>query len=93
MKIVVIGGTGLLGHEAVDVALSRGHEVTSLDINDAHGESWFTKKAKSIVGNVFEMTEDEIYEVLKGYDAMVYAVGPDDRYIPSEPAYGYFKLR
>ncbi len=93
MKIIVIGGTGLLGHEAVEVALLDGHEVTSLDINDAKGETWFTKEAKSLVGNVFEMTEDEICEVLKGYDAMVYAVGPDDRVIPSEPAYGFFKLR
>lgn len=93
MKIIVIGGTGLLGHEAVKCALSRGHEVTSLDINDAHSESWFTKEAKTLVGNVFTMTEDEICEVLKGYDAMVYAVGPDDRVIPNEPAYGFFKLR
>ncbi len=93
MKIIVIGGTGLLGHEAVEVAISRGHEVTSMDINDAKSETWFTKEAKSVIGNVFNMTEDEICESLKGYDAMVYAVGPDDRFIPSEPAYEYFKLR
>ncbi len=93
MKIIVIGGTGLLGHEAVEFAIKEGHEVTSMDINDAKGEEWFTKEAKSVIGNVFEMTEDEICEKLKGYDAMVYAVGPDDRVIPTEPAYGYFKLR
>ncbi len=93
MKIIVIGGTGLLGHEAVKDAISKGHEVTSLDINDAQSETWFTKEAKTLVGNVFTMTEDEICETLKGYDAMVYAVGPDDRVIPNEPAYGYFKLR
>ncbi len=93
MKIMVIGGTGLLGHEAVEVALERGHEVTSMDINDAQGETWFTKKANYEIGNVFEMTEEEICKKLKGYDAMIYAVGPDDRVIPSEPAYGYFKLR
>lgn len=93
MKIIVIGGTGLLGHEAINIALERGHEVTSMDINDANSEEWFTKKAKSVIGNVFEMTEDEICEALKGYDAMVYAVGPDDRVIPREPAYGFFKLR
>lgn len=93
MKIIVIGGTGLLGHEAVEYALSQGHEVTSMDINDAKSEEWFTDKAKSVIGNVFTMTEEEITQKLTGYDAMVYAVGPDDRFIPSEPAYGYFKLR
>ena len=31
MKIIVIGGTGLLGHEAVEYALSQAHEVTSME--------------------------------------------------------------
>ena len=34
MKIIIVGGTGLLGHEAAKVALERGHEVTSLAIPD-----------------------------------------------------------
>ena len=64
MKIIVIGGTGLLGHEAVEYALSQGHEVTSMDINDAKSEEWFTNKAKSVIGNVFTMTEEEMPALL-----------------------------
>lgn len=93
MNIIIVGGTGLLGHEATRVALERGHKVTSLDINDANLETWYTKEAKVIIKDVFEATEDELTEIFKGYDAMVYAVGPDDRYTPAEPAYPYFKLR
>lgn len=93
MKIIIVGGTGLLGHEATKVALERGHEVASLAIPDADAEKWYPKEAKNIVGDVFSMTEDEICDVMKGYDAMIYAVGPDDRVTPAEPAYPFFKLR
>lgn len=93
MKIMIVGGTGLLGHEATKVALERGHEVTSLAIPDADAEKWYPKEAKIVVGDVFAMTEEEICEAMKGFDAMIYAVGPDDRVTPKEPAYGFFKLR
>ncbi len=91
MKIMVFGGTGLLGHEAVSVALERGHEVTAMDINDAKAEEWFSKEVNYVCGNIFTMTEEELTEALKGYDGMVYAVGPDDRYISSIPFYDYCK--
>ena len=36
------------------------------------------------------MTDEEIQEIFKGYDAMVYRLGPDDRVIPKAPAYEFF---
>jgi hypothetical protein len=33
-------------------------------------------------GDIFKMTDEELVDVFKGYDAMVYAVGPDDRVTP-----------
>ena len=41
MKIMIVGGTGLLGHEAAKVALERGHEVTSLAIPDVPMDGWY----------------------------------------------------
>lgn len=95
MNIIIVGGTGLLGSAATKVALERGHSVTSLAIDDANADTWYTKDATSLIGDVFEMSEDEIYEIFKNgsYDALVYAVGPDDRYSPHEDAYKYFHLR
>ncbi len=93
MKIMVIGGTGLLGHEAVKVALERGHQVTAMDINDAKAEEWLTKDATYVIGNVFEASEEELCEQMKGFDGIVYAVGPDDRFIPSIPFLDYFRPR
>lgn len=92
MNIIIIGGTGLLGNQATNVALERGHSVSSLAVEDAHAEEWYSKDAKSYTGDVFSMTEDELYNFFKegGYDAMIYAVGPDDRYSPHEDAYNFF---
>lgn len=95
MNIIIVGGTGLLGNEATKVALERGHSVTSLTIDDAKADEWYTKEATSLLGDVFELSEDELYELFKkgGYDALVYAVGPDDRYSPHENAYAFFHKR
>jgi len=55
---------------------------------------WFPKDKVGVsYGNVFEMSHDDLVEVFKGYDAMVYAVGPDDRIIPKAPAYDFFHFR
>ena len=95
MNLIIIGGTGLLGHEATLVALEKNIDVTSLAIDDADAASWYPKEAKSLVGDVFTLTEDELYEIFKegAYDALIYAVGPDDRINPPENAYKFFHKR
>ena len=93
MKIMIVGGTGLLGHEAAQVALERGHDVTSLAIPDVPMDGWYPEQIKTLEGDVFKLTQAELAEIFKGYDAMIYAVGPDDRITPNEPAYEFFKDR
>ena len=93
MKIMIVGGTGLLGHKAAQVALERGHDVTSLAIPDVPMDGWYPEQIKTLEGDVFKLTQAELAETFKGYDAMIYAVGPDDRITPNEPAYEFFKLR
>ena len=93
MKNIIVGGTGLLGHEAANVALERGHEVTSLAIPDVPMDGWYPEQIKTLEGDVFELSQAELARIFKGYDAMIYAVGPDDRITPAEPAYEFFKLR
>ena len=93
MKIMIVGGTGLLGHQAAEVALERGHEVASLAIKDIDLGKWYPEAVKVVEGDCFKMTEDELEKVFEGYDAMIYAVGPDDRVTPREPAYEFFKTR
>jgi len=91
MKVFIVGGTGFLGYYATLEFLKRGHEVDTMALPDIPLGDWFPKDKVGVsYGNVFEMSHDDLVEVFKGYDAMVYAVGPDDRIIPKAPAYDFF---
>ena len=94
MKVFIVGGTGFLGYYATLEFLNRGHEVTTISLPDIELGDWFPKDQVEVkYGNVFKMPHDELVELFHGYDAMVYAVGPDDRYTPKAPAYEFFYER
>ncbi|MEG2457083.1 MAG: hypothetical protein RSB08_04605, partial [Clostridia bacterium] len=95
-KVFIFGGTGFLGYYSALLFLKKGIAVDTLALpvkDDAAltgvGD-WFPKEVGLKYGNLFDMTEAELTELLKGYDGMVYAVGPDDRVIPKAPAYDFF---
>lgn len=93
MKIMIAGGTGLLGFHTILAGLGKGHSFGSLAIPDLELGGWFPGEVDVRTGNVFEMTEAELKDVFLGYDAMVYALGPDDRVVPPAPAYDFFHAR
>jgi dihydroflavonol-4-reductase len=93
MKVFIVGGTGFLGYYATLEFLRRGHSVSTLSIPDVELGSWFPKDVKVDYGDIFKMSRDELVKVFQGFDAMVYAVGPDDRVTPKAPAYQFFHER
>lgn len=93
MKIMIVGGTGLLGFHALEVALKRGYSVNALAIDDVVLGAWYPGEVNVEYGDVFELPEEYLKKRFEGYDAMVYAVGPDDRITPAAPAYGFFRPR
>lgn len=93
MRIFIVGGTGFLGYYATLEALRRGHEVSTISLPDVELGEWFTPEVQVSYGDVFEMGHHQLVETFKGYDAMVYAVGPDDRVTPPAPAYEFFHKR
>lgn len=93
MKIIIVGGTGFLGYYSVLEALKRDHEVSSISIPDIELGEWFPEDVSVKYGNIFEMAFEELVQIFKGYDGMVYAVGPDDRITPKVPAYKFFHDR
>ncbi len=91
MKVFIVGGTGFLGYYATLEFLKRGHKVDTMSLPDIPLGSWFPKDKVGVsYGDVFKMNHEELVKVFKGYDAMVYAVGPDDRVTPKAPAYEFF---
>lgn len=93
MKIMIVGGTGFLGYHALQVALKRGHSVNALAIDDVVLGDWYPKEVNVEFGDVFELSEENLYGRFTGYDWMVYSVGPDDRITPPAPAYEFFHTR
>ncbi len=91
MKIIILGGTGLLGYHSTLSLLSKGHEITIVSRGSINSNNFFPKKVSSIVNNVFEMSRDELINLFTGFDALVYAIGPDEREIPPSPSADFFK--
>ncbi|HOB29167.1 MAG: hypothetical protein WAQ32_02030 [Dethiobacteria bacterium] len=95
-KVFIFGGTGFLGYYSALEFLRKGIAVDTLALpvkDDTDLKSigvWFPKEIGLKYGNLFEMTEEELTGILRGYEAMVYAVGPDDRVVPKAPAYQFF---
>ncbi|WP_026316758.1 NAD-dependent epimerase/dehydratase family protein [Actinokineospora enzanensis] len=80
MRVLVVGGTGLLGQHTSAELKSRGHEVSTLA---RQGDA-------SVLGDVQRLSESEWTSTLHGFDGVVWATGADDRHVPRAPAERFF---
>lgn len=92
-KLLILGGTGFLGYYTTMLALKKGYKVGSISLDDVNLEGWYPKEVDVRFTDLFETDEDTLTEMFKGYDYMIYSVGPDDRETPKAPAYEYFHRR
>ncbi|WP_033288185.1 NAD(P)H-binding protein [Amycolatopsis jejuensis] len=78
MKILVVGGSGLLGQHVRDELRKRGHEATTV-----------ARTAREGVDRALDVsTASSLHTVLEGHDGVVFAGGMDDRAVgrgPVEP--------
>ena len=92
MKVFMIGGTGLLGCEAARIFIERGHEVKSVALPPLPEGAPIPKEMEIEFCNIYEKTDDEIREMIKGYDCFVFAAGVDERVEFPAPVYdAYYK--
>lgn len=82
MRVMVLGGTGLLGHETVRVLLERGHEVTLLARHSPPQSLTALRDLPVVIADAVTTQPDEFAHLLSGFDAAVYAM---DR-APPRPA-------
>jgi dihydroflavonol-4-reductase len=78
MKILVVGGTGLIGGHAALYLASQGHSVSIA------GRRLSTSTALSSLQTILGdyLTDDFSAQTLSGFDALVFAAGNDIRHIP-----------
>ena len=91
MRILIIGGTGLLGSEAAAELLRRGHEVVSLALPPAPKGAALPPEMALMYGNYMEMADGELLGHLSGCDGLVFAAGVDERVEGPPPIYAMFQ--
>ena len=87
----MIGGTGLLGSEAARELIKRGHSVTAMALPPLPPGAELPAELKVEFGNYMDLSDDELASKLKGYDALVFAAGIDERVEGPAPVYDMFK--
>lgn len=92
-NVLIAGGTGFIGYHAAKLFLKQNINVTSIALpNEIDLFGWYPQDIHLLTGNLFEMTEAEITALVtnQNIDTFVYALGPDDRVIPSGNASDFF---
>lgn len=89
-KVLVLGGTGLLGNKTVHELLSRGYEVKSVSLPPMPADNLFPDEVENILANINDFTDQEIEDLLSDCDGVMYAIGADERTIPKKPALKFF---
>ncbi|GAB2697059.1 NAD-dependent epimerase/dehydratase family protein [Kitasatospora kifunensis] len=91
MQVLVVGGTGFLGHHVVAELAARGHQATVLARTPSpHTVLAHTVLAHTVLGDARRLTEDEWAALLDGHQGVVFASGADDRTVPRRPAEPFF---
>ena len=75
MKVFMVGGTGLLGSEAVHVLIARGLEAATRALPPLPEGAPLPPVMKIEFGNYLEMSDDELKAHFCGCDAFIFAVG------------------
>lgn len=89
LHTLVIGGTGLLGYHGVAELCRRGHRVSVLAM-DMPAEGFLPGDVNVVLADLDACDDDQVRALLAGCDAIVFAIGKDDRVVPPRPAYEFF---
>lgn len=89
-NVFVLGGTGFLGYFTVQELLKRGYKVLTISRHSMPTEGLLPPEVEHRVGNIKDMTDEDIIDMLRGMDGFVYAAGADERTLPEAPAVKFF---
>lgn len=91
MKVFMIGGTGLLGLEGAKELIKKGHSVVSLALPPLQDDLDIPKGMEVKLGNYLNMSDDELFDIMKDCEGFVFAAGVDERVEAEPPIYDLFK--
>ncbi len=93
MKVFMIGGTGLLGSAAAELFIQKGHQVKTVALPPLPEGAPIPEEMEIVFANINDKTDDELREMMAGYDCFVFAAGIDERVEFPAPVYdAYYKF-
>lgn len=91
MKVLLIGGTGLLGYETAKKLVNNGHEVISFALPPKTDDIKEIKGMTIIYQNFLELSDDQLLNYLGGCEGLIYASGIDERVQGPKPVYNLYE--
>lgn len=83
MKVTIFGSTGDLGNECLQQSLDAGHEITVLVRSPEKLPQNIASKISVIKGDAL-LFDDVILSIPKGTDAIIFAIGVDEKTSPMD---------
>lgn len=77
--IFIVGGAGFLGYHTSLELVDRGAQVTALAMPNEEVDDSLANRVDVVRANIDDLTDSQLAQVLTGFDAIIYAAGPDDR--------------
>ncbi|MDW0110511.1 NAD-dependent epimerase/dehydratase family protein [Sporosarcina aquimarina] len=94
MNVFVLGGTGLLGMATIKELLSKGYGVSTIARNKEVMDDVMPEQVKErFIGDINELTDEQVLDLLNGKDVFVYAAGLDERTLPEAPAVRFYYVK
>ena len=75
MKVLLIGGTGLLGSAAARIFIDRGHQVKTIALPPLPEGAPIPEEMEITWGNFLEISDEDLLKAMEGCDAFVFAAG------------------
>ena len=91
MKVLIIGGTGLLGLEAANQLIAQKHTVIGIALPPLPEGVVLPEGYNVIYRNYLEMTDVELLTLLAGVHAIVFAAGIDERVEGPAPIFAKYE--
>lgn len=85
-KVLIIGGTGLLGQHSAVALINKGYEPVLISRKKPDKLLDGLDNLQIIQADVKSLRVEELISLFKGHYGLVYALGPDDREIHKAPA-------
>lgn len=90
-KILVLGGTGLLGYHTILDLIDKGYKIVSVSLPPMPTDDLFEGlEVENHLFDINDKTDEELLEILEGIYGVMYAIGADERTVPHAPAFSYF---